>query len=154
LGNQLRTSYQNDYHKDTRYNTAINNDIVTAVIFRNFSPVLNTQFSLSYSQEKGNSSNSLNEYRISYLTFNPSLTWFFKNKYRISSIFLAQFNNRKGSSAISYLPEKRNGSVYTWSLQSQYRLNSFTSGSLEYSAKSYPNETILHELKMEFRAEL
>jgi len=82
------------------------------------------------------------------------LSWFIFKKYRLTSDFAAQYNHRTGSALLSFLPEKRNGSIYIWSMQVQYRINNFSSGSLSYAGKSYPKDEVLHELKMEFRAEL
>jgi hypothetical protein len=124
------------------------------VVFRNLSPTANTQTTLSYSNENGKTQTDTQPYTISTFKINPTLSWFLFQKYRITSDLSAQYNHRTGSALLSFLPEKRNGSIYTWSLAAQYRINSFTSGSLSYSGKAYPKEEVLHEFKMEFRAEL
>lgn len=154
LGNQINNTYKNSYEKDTRYNSEIRNNEFSSVFFRNFSPTINSQLSLEYSSEKGYSSSQGTDYSISSIKVNSTLTWYLKNKYRFTSNFYTQYNKRDGSDLFSFLPDKRDGTIFLWSLRSQYRINRFTSGSFEYSGKSYPKDDILHEFKMEFRAEL
>ncbi len=154
FGNKMQTTYTNSMERDTRYNSEIRNNSYTMVIYRSLNPTTNAQASLSYTKEAGNNQDQSNQYTISNLKINPSLTMYLYKKYRVTSSFSAQFNKRNGSQYLSFLPDKRNGSIYLWSIQTQYRLNSFTSGSFEYSGKSYPGEETNHELKMEFRAEL
>jgi len=153
-GYKLQTSYQNSIERNTRYDSEIKTNELSAILFRNFSAAANLQLATSYQYENGNSSSQEQPYTVSSFSINPSATVYLKNKYRITSSFSTQFNRRNGSDLLSFLPEKRNGVIYNWSVQTQYRLNSFTSGVFEYSGKSFPDEDVLHELKMEFRAEL
>ena len=154
LGSKIQTSYQLSLDRDTRYNSEIRNRLLDVVIFRNINPSTTTQWTFSYARETGKTQSQANEYIITNFKVNPSVSWYPNRKYRLTSNLLAQRNQRSGSTYLSFLPEKRNGSIFVWSMQAQYKLNSFSSGSLEYSGKSYPGEDILHELKMEFRAEL
>lgn len=153
-GNQIRNVYKNSLERDSRYQSEIYKNEFSSILYRNISASVNSQLTLEYSLEKGNSDSQNTEYTISSIKVLPSLSWFYKNKYRLTSNFLAQFNKRSGSDLFTFLSDKRAGSIYTWSLQAQYKINSFTSGSIQYSGNSYPKEDTLHEFKMEFRAEL
>lgn len=153
-GYKIQTSYHNGIEQNSRYSSEVKVNELSAVLFRSFSASANMQLTTSYAHEKGNSTTQSQPYTISSIRTLPTVTIYFQNRYRITTNFSAQFNRRKGSDLLTFLPEKRNGGIYTWSVQTQYRLNSFTSGVFEYSGKSYPKEEVLHELKMEFRAEL
>jgi hypothetical protein len=153
-GGQLRTSYQNRYDKNSRYNSVITSDLISNLYYRNFSSQINTQTVLAFSQEQGKNQAQSDSYVINFIKVNPSMVLFYQNKYRFSSSVTAQYNKRSGSDFLTYLPEKRNGYLFLWSLQAQYKLTSYSSGSIEYSGKSYPNDESIHELKMEFKAEL
>ena len=153
-GYKLQTSILNGIEKNSRYSSEVCINEISANLFRNVTPAVNFQFNTSFRHEQGNSTTQTQPYTINSLRINPQTTLFLRNKYRITGNFLAQYNQRYGSNLLLFLPEKRDGLLFTWSLQTQYRLNSFTSGVFEYSGKSYPQVTVLHELKMEFRAEL
>lgn len=153
-GYKLQTSILNGIEKNSRYSSEVSINEISANLFHSFTPSVNLQFNTSYRHEQGNSTTQTQPYTINSLRINPQSTIFLKNKYRVTGNFLVQYNQRIGSNLLLFLPEKRNGVLYTWSLQTQYRLNSFTSGLFEYSGKSYPQDTVIHELKMEFRAEL
>ncbi len=152
--NRLQTSWRNSLQEESRYNSVVRTNEATAILFRSINPQISTQITVTYLLEKGDNRNESVPYTIASYRFNPSVSWFFRSKYRLSSEFTAQLNSRSGSDFFSFLPEKRDGLILIWSIRTFYKLNSFTSGIFEYSGKSYPQETILHELKMEFRAEL
>jgi hypothetical protein len=153
-GNRLQTSWRNSMQEESRYSSVVSTNEASAVLFRNINTQINTQITATYTREKGDNRNESVPYTISSYKLNPSVSWFMRSKYRLTSDFTTQYNSRSGSDFFTFLPEKRDGLIFLWSVRTFYKLNSFTSGSFEYSGKSYPQETIQHELKMEFRAEL
>lgn len=153
-GYQLRASIGHSTAQDNRYDTMIKETKLSATIYRNVSSKFNSQSVLSYAVEGGESSIGNKRYQLTNVKFNPFLTWYPNLKYRVNVNLMLQYNQRSGSDLLSFLPDKRDGFLFTWSLQTQLRLNSYSSGFLEYSGNSYPDEASLHKLKMEFRAEL
>lgn len=154
LGGRLQTSYQNKKDKNSQYRSEILTNALSGLYFKSITTLINAQFSVNFTQEDGNNQDKTQEYQISNVNLNPLINMFIANKYRLTCDLSSQFNRRTGSDFLSYLPDKRNGSIFLWSVQGQYKLSSFTSGSLEYSGKSYPDEETIHEIRMEFRAEI
>lgn len=152
--NRILTTFQNRNSRDSKYNSEISTNSLSTTVYRNFSPSLNTNIVISYAHEQGKTQDQTNSYDLDIYKFNPSASYFFLNKYRFSSNALLQYNNRYGSNLLTFFPEKRNGVIFNWTIQTRYRLNNFTSGSVEYTIKSYPSDSAVHEFKMEFRAEL
>jgi hypothetical protein len=75
-------------------------------------------------------------------------------KYRVSSTVSLGYNSRKGSSYLGFLPQKRQGFLADVMLNGIYRLNSFSTITMEYKASKYPEQNTIHNLKLEFKAEL
>jgi hypothetical protein len=75
-------------------------------------------------------------------------------KYRVTASLGMGYNDRKGSDYLSFLPEKRQGFFVDGNISTNYRINDFSSLSLEYKANKYPKNKASHNLKLEFRAEL
>lgn len=153
-GYKLQTSILNGIERNSRYSSEIKTNEVSVNLFRSLTASANLQLNTSYTYEKGKSTAQIQPYTMNSFRINPFSTLYLKNKYRITGNLSVQINRRSGSDLLLFLPEKRNGALYVWSLQTLYRLNSFTSGVFEYSGQSYPQDEVLHELKMEFRAEL
>lgn len=154
LGGQLRTSLLYTLERDSKYSSDISSDEFIATYFRSVNPALSTQLTASYALEDGKKSNADDTYKLHSYKFNPQLTWFFRQKYRATANLLTQYNQRSGSNWMLFAREKRQGFILDYALTLQCKFSSFTSGSVQYSGKSYPHETMTHELKMEFRAEL
>lgn len=153
-GLQIRSGFTQKVDTDSRYNSKITAQSLDTVFFKNLSSSAYTQLTISRFVENGDNQSATQPYTLLSYKINPSVSWFIRQKHRVSSSLTYQYNDRSGSEFLSFLPDKRKGSLVLFSLQTQYKISSFTSGFLEYNAKSYPQETILHELKMEFRAEL
>ncbi len=153
-GFRLTNNWLNSLERETRYDSEIKTNKLSATVHKNVSSSFNTQTSLSFAFEKGNRTSQDKPYRINIIKLNPSASWFFMKRYRLNNSFVIQYNDRSGSDLLTSFPDKRNGTLFTMATQLQYRFNSFTSGSFQYSGKAYPQEKFLHELKMEFRAEL
>lgn len=153
-GYRLKTTYLNTLDKDSRYNSRIITDQAEFELFRTFSTALNAQINLNFTREEGNSTVDDDPYYINILKVSPGFNWFLKKSYRLNGTLLLQNNKRSGSDYLSAFPEKRNGLLFNLTTQLQYRFNSFTSGLLQYTGKSYSREEFQHELRMEFRAEL
>jgi hypothetical protein len=153
-GGRLETSYLNSVQNESRYNSVIKSNSISAVFYRNINADLNSQGTASYTNEKGDNQNQSEPYTINSFRINPSFIWYPNSKFRVQTEFTTQFNKRTGSEFYAFMPDKRDGMSVLWAFRFFFKMNSFTSGSLEYSGKSYPRENTLHELKMEFRAEL
>ncbi len=153
-GYRIKTTYLHTLEKDSRYNSKIITNQAGLSLFRNFSASLNSQADLNFAREEGVSTVESDPYFISIIKFSPRFNWFLNRTYVLNGNLLLQNNNRSGSDYLSAFPEKRDGWIFNLTGQLQYRINSFTSGLLQYTGKSYPREEFQHELRMEFRAEL
>lgn len=139
---------------DSRYNSKILTSGVSAKIQRILNPHTSILADLDYNIEKGEDQINADTYSLDTFGITPAIRSVFMQKYRLSASFTGRYNQRSGSQYLSFLPEKRAGFISLWSLQGIYRLNSFSSASLEYSGTSYPKERSKHQFKMEFKAEL
>ena len=109
--------------------------------------------SISYSFEKGNDDADNNEYTISAFELEESASYFFKRKYRFFAKASYKRNNRDGSGFLSFLADKKEGNIFKWDINLDYRMSNYTSLNLQYSGNSYPDEKQIHKLSMEVKAE-
>lgn len=149
-----RLTGQWDLDKDSRYNNEINLYSVIANIQRNFTPQSNLQVELKSGLEKGGKQDGTEPYKLSSVSFIPSYRSVWMQKYRVTASLGFTYNWLSGSSYFSFLPQKRAGLVPNANLSAVYRLNSYSSLTLDYRFWDYPKDDSRHELKFEFKAEL
>jgi hypothetical protein len=150
----LRLRLENNIETDSRYQSEISTNKIGIQIMRNFNTQTSAQIDCDTSFENGEQANDTGNYSIRSIALKPAIRSVWMQKYRVASSVTLQYNDRSGTDYLSFLPNKREGFISIWNLQAIYRLNSFSSASLEYSGKSYPGDRTTHQLKMEFKAEL
>lgn len=151
---KTRLQYSNSSSEDSRYLSQTGLQSLSAVLQKNLSPQSNLQAELSYSLESGKKQDGSEAYSLKSLSVSPTLRSVWMQKYRLSGSFSLTRNILEGSSYFSFLPAKRNGWIPALSLNGMYRLNSFSSITLDYRFSDYPSQKSNHELKLEFKAEL
>lgn len=149
-----RLTGQWDMDKDSRYNNEINLYSLIANIQRNFTPQSNLQMELKTGLEKGGRQDGTEAYKLGSVSFTPSYRSVWMQKYRVTASMGFAYNWLSGSSYFAFLPQKRAGFVPNANLSAVYRLNSYSSLTLDYRFWDYPKDDARHELKFEFKAEL
>lgn len=153
-GNNYRLRFEHNQDTDTRYNSRIDKSGLSLQTQRNLNPLTQIQLDLTGSVEQGENTITNDRYTLHGIGLRPSIRSTFRQKYRINSSFSFTFNQRQGTPFLTFLPDKRQGLITFWNLNALYRLNAFTSFSLEYSGNSYPKDKTRHQLKLEFKAEI
>jgi hypothetical protein len=92
-------------------------------------------------------------YKLESWDVSENITYFGNHRYRFVGRLSYRKNWRQGSSFLGYLPEKRQGDIWRWQANFNYKINSYTSTNLEYSGESYPGQKDKHELQVELKAE-
>ncbi|HNQ43136.1 MAG TPA: hypothetical protein PKI59_01850, partial [Candidatus Cloacimonadota bacterium] len=140
---------------DTRYMSVLENSVLKAMLQKPLAPQSILQTELSWQEETGKQQgNYQNSYTLASVSALASLRSVFMQKYRVSSTVSLGYNSRKGSSYLGFLPQKRQGFLADVMLNGIYRLNSFSTITMEYKASKYPEQNTIHNLKLEFKAEL
>lgn len=150
----LRLRYENKFESDTRYNSEISYDLANLRIVRNLNTQTALQLDVEALEESGISAVNADTYQLRSISLKPSIRSVWMQKYRLSTTVTAKYNDRSGSDYLTFLPEKRSGFISLWSMQAIYRLNPYTTATLEYSGNSYPKDRAKHQLKIEIKAEL
>ena len=153
-GNNYSLKYEHDSDSDSRYQSDIVRQSLLLLLQRNLSTFSIFTLDLTAAREEGKSQQSSDDYKLTSLGAKPGLRGTWNRQGRAAASIGVQHNNREGSGFLSFLPEKRAGWLLNWSLSAIYRLNNFSSASLEYSGNSYPGQDARHQLKLEFKAEL
>lgn len=155
LGVNNRFELINEDLKESRYDSQVQRQSVKSSTEMNFSTSNTAQFELNYIREEGEKQSDTNEhYTLQSFSLSPSLRSVLLQKYRMSGRFSLGYNFREGTSFLSFLPQKREGLVSDGQLLAIYRMNSFSTFSLEYRFSKYPETKSTHNLKLEFKAEL
>jgi hypothetical protein len=149
-----RLQYSQENNSDSRYLSEVSVRNISAVIQRNFAVLSSVQAEFAYSSEAGNKQDGSESYALSSYMLSPTLRSVWMQKYRVSASLSIMRNILSGSSYFGFLPQKREGWIAGISTSGIYRINSFSSVSMEYRFSDYPNEKSKHELKLEFKAEL
>lgn len=149
-----RLQISHDTGRDSRYQSQTETQAYIAIVQRNFVPANNIQTELSYKQESGGKQDGSENYRLHSYYLSPTFRSIFMQKYRINTGLSVQHNKLDGSNYFSFLPQKRDGWIFGANVNGVYRMNSFSSITLEYRYTDYPKEKNRHELKLEFKAEL
>ncbi|MCB5262876.1 MAG: hypothetical protein LHW64_10130 [Candidatus Cloacimonetes bacterium] len=154
LNMNTRISLENSLSRESRYSSEITLQRIASNFEKLISPQSTALVELSLSQEEGNLQGGEDKYSLKSLRCAPQLRSVFMQKYRISARMSLGYNFREGSSYLLFLPQKRAGFVSDATLSTIYRLNAFSSFSLEYRMSKYPEAKSTHNLKLEFKAEL
>jgi hypothetical protein len=145
--------YENRWEEDSRYESSTILNFYAFDMRNRLNDDLTMYSSLQYSQEDGNMSNNSNKYQIKAYKFQESVTYFFKRKYRLYAKASYKRNTRSGSTFLSFLADKKDGDIFKWNMNLDYRISNYTSARLEYSGDSYPDREQIHQLSIEVKAE-
>ena len=145
--------YENRKEEDSRYESSTILNFYALDMRNRLNDDLTINSSVQYSQEDGNESNESNKYQIKAYKFEESVTYFFKRKYRFYAKASYKRNTRSGSTFLSFLADKKDGDIFKWNLNLDYRISNYTSARLEYSGDSYPDREQIHQLSIEVKAE-
>ncbi|MDD3104309.1 MAG: hypothetical protein PHY24_08875, partial [Candidatus Cloacimonetes bacterium] len=154
LSMNTRISLENSLSRESRYSSEISQQGIGSNFEKLISPQSTALLELGYSQEEGSMQGGDDRYSLKSLRLAPQMRSVFMQKYRVSARFSLGYNFREGSSYLLFLPQKRQGFVSDGTLSTIYRLNAFSSFSLEYRYSKYPKAKTTHNLKLEFKAEL
>lgn len=154
LSLNTRIRLENSLIRESRYASEISEQRLAGNIEKVISPQSTALLELSLSQEEGSMQGGDDKYSLKSLRLAPQLRSVFMQKYRVSARFSAGYNFREGSSYLLFLPQKRQGFVSDGTLSTIYRMNVFSTFSLEYRFSKYPEAKSTHNLKLEFKAEL
>lgn len=154
LGNNYNLKYENSHETDSRYQSDIRGHALDLLIQRNLDTASLLTLNLSAYTERGDLQGGGEDYRLRGLGIQPGYRGVWGKTARLAASFGLRANQREGSDFLSFLPEKRGGTLLNWTLAGIYRLNSFSTASLDYSGTAYPGEQVRHTLKLEFKAEL
>jgi hypothetical protein len=153
-GNNYNIRYHHSNETDSRYLSDITQNELRMLVQRNFTSNNIGTLNLSGRLEDGIHQQSGEGYRLRGLGLEPGYRGVWGKKARVNGSFGLRYNFREGSEFLAFLPEKRGGLLLNWSVSAVYRLNSFSSATLEYSGTAYPEQDVKHSLKLEFKAEL
>lgn len=151
---KTRLQYNQEYSDDSRYQSRTESKSFSALVQRNLATLTNIQTEFVYSSENGSKQDGGEAYRLTSYKLSPSVKSAWMQKYRLSATVSVANNVLSGSNYFSFLPQKRAGWLTALTTSAIYRLNSFSSFSLDYRLTDYPQEKTRHELKLEFKAEL
>jgi len=143
---------ENRKEEDSRYESEIEINSVEFDIRNKINDNLTLQTDFDFSYEKGNKQNEDN-YEIQSYKLSETITYFFQRKYRLFSRFSYKRNNRSGSTFLSFLADKKDGDIFKWNINLDYKIGSYTSVRLKYSGDSYPEQDDVHQLEVEVKAE-
>lgn len=143
-----------DTDEDSHYANRITQRSFSLNTQRSFTPQSSVQTELKAMREDGGKQGGSENYHLSSLAFSPGLRSVWMQKYRITATASFAYNWLSGSNYFSFLPQKREGFVPSLNLSSVYRLNTYSSLTLDYRFWDYPQDKARHELKLEFKAEL
>ncbi len=153
-GNNFNAKYEHSIETDTRYMSDITLQTLGLLIQRNISTSSIVLLNLSAFAEDGKNQSNAEAYTLRGGGVEPSYRGSWGKKGRFSSRLGIRYNQRSGSDFMNFLPEKRDGFLANWGISALYRINNFSSVSLEYTGSAYPDDDMKHSLKLEFKAEL
>lgn len=153
-GNNFNLRYGHSNEIDSRYLSDITLNELRLLMQRNFSTSSIGTLNLSGYLEKGLRQDSADGYQLRGLGLEPGYRGVWGKKARVTGTLGLRYNQREGSDFLTFLPDKRAGLLFNWSVSAVYRLNSFSSATCEYSGTAYPGQDVKHSLKLEFKAEL
>jgi len=148
----IEISYENKKETESRFDLDIATNNFTFSVQNQIHENATLKSSVEYSSETGSEQGMVNEYEIKTWKLEEILIWSFGKRYRFYSRFSYKNNKREGFGFTSYI-DKIDGDIFKWNSSFNYRVNSYTFFSVEYSGNSYPLRDSVHKLRMEIRAE-
>ncbi|MDD4309654.1 MAG: hypothetical protein PHO32_04695 [Candidatus Cloacimonetes bacterium] len=143
-----------DSIRDSRYQSKTEMQSFSLLVQKKIATLSNLQTELIYASETGEKLDGSENYRLSSYTVTPTVRSVWMQKYRLSASASLTRNYLSGSSYFSFLPQKRPGWIPSLNTTIFYRMNSFSSISLDYRFTDYPKQKGRQDLKLEFKAEL
>lgn len=153
-GNTITLNWENRHETESRYHSDVQNTSLNLTVQRPVGSTGTIRVDIGSANEDGNSQTSDQKYHLASYYLKPLWRSTWSRKGRLTAGLTLQYNDREGDDLLSFLPEKREGVIAGLSISLIYRLNNFSSVSLDYSGNSYPEESAKHQLKLEFKAEL
>jgi hypothetical protein len=149
---QLEVMYETTNETESRYDSAIDTDALKLDLRSRLLDDMHSQTGLTLSKETGEHLLMEDSYTIQSIEISERITYYVDRKYRFFSRLTMRYNKKEGG-FLGFLPEKREGTILTWSSSMDYRMNNYTTARLEYSGNSYPQQSAVHQVKAEIRAE-
>jgi hypothetical protein len=153
-GLNTRFSLGQENQQESRYSSEISIVRGSVLVEKVLNPQSTLQIESGASSEDGKQQGADSSYQIRNIYLSPSLRSVFMQKYRISARANLGYNFRAGDDYLLFLPQKREGMLGDATLSAIYRINDFSSVSMEYRFGKYPQDNGTHNLKLEFKAEL
>ena len=146
-------TYENISEQKSFYDSESRIHLLDFDVRNRLNPDLTLNSNLDLSRETTNKSGEDDDFEIDSIQLTETATYFFKRKYRVFGKFSYKRNFRKGSDYLSFLSDKKNGNIFKWNISLDYKMNSYTSASLEYAGDSYPERNDVHKIEVEVKAE-
>nr|MDK2851013.1 hypothetical protein [Candidatus Cloacimonadota bacterium] len=154
MGLNTRLRLENEYSKESRYTSKVNTQSISSNFEKVLSPQNTIMVELRGSIEEGERQSGEDKYKLQSISASPQIRSVLMQKYRISARFGVSYNQREGSNYLIFLPQKRQGFNADGNFSAIYRMNSYSSFTIEYRFNKYPDDKAKHNLKIEFKAEL
>jgi len=152
--NNLRFRIERRDESDSRYASEISQSLGSIRLIRNLNSATALQLETEYIDEQGEKSGTQDTFTLTAISISSMLRSVWLQKYRMSISGSIRSNAVNGNQFLSYLPEKHEGVGVKWGIQGSYRINQYSSASLEYNGNSLPKQGSRHQLRIEFKAEL
>ncbi|MCK9557852.1 MAG: hypothetical protein PHO85_03445 [Candidatus Cloacimonetes bacterium] len=149
-----RIALAHEQQNESRYQSETNLWKTSVLTEKILNPQSTIQVESGYQNEEGKQQQQIDTYSLKHIYLSSSLRSVFMQKYRITMSFSLGYNHREGNAFLLFLPQKREGWLADANLSIIYRINDFSSFSLEYRMGKYPDDDAKHNLKLEFKAEL
>lgn len=149
-----RFSLGNENQKESRYSSEISILRGSVLVEKVLNQQSTIQIESGTSTEDGRLQGADTSYQLRNIYLSPSIRSVLMQKYRMSLRANLGYNWRNGDDYLLFLPQKRAGILGDATLSTIYRINDFSSFSLEYRFGKYPQNKSTHNLKLEFKAEL
>lgn len=153
LYSDFEIAYELRDEKESRYLSEIRVDSYKLDIRNRINRNLNLATMLQYSFEEGGEQGGERIYEMHSFSIAETVSYFFADKYRFFGRLEYRYNRREGTGFLTFLPEKRGGSVFRWNTRLNYQLNRYTAATFTYNGNKYPLQDTVHTIKIEFRAE-
>jgi hypothetical protein len=150
----ITLAWESSRTTDTRYQSDLSLSTLNCSFQKPVSATGTLRVDIGSGAEHGKSQISSQIYDLATYYLKPLWRSTWGRKGRLTAGLTFQYNKRRGDELLTFLPEKREGFIGGLNLSVIYRLNNFSSASLDYTGSSYPDEKMKHQLKLEFRAEL
>jgi len=149
-----RARFTNKSEEDTRYQSVVQSNSLLLILQRFLDTQTSLDLELEANRENGQDVYQANNYTLQSISVKPTARSVWMQKYRVFGSYTLRYNDRSGSQYLSFLKDKKDGFISLWNLSAVYRLNAFSSATIEYSGDSYPGQKASHQLRIEFKAEL